>query len=83
MSYDFGTAPFVVLLTHDGGNGPAANTAGDDMSDPNKAPGEPKKDELNAEELDGVSGGAIDAFLDFTTSRDTYTDKPPVTKKNA
>jgi hypothetical protein len=49
------------------------------MSDPKKVPSEPKKDELNDEELDGVSGGAIDAFLDFTRAGPTV--EPGTEKK--
>ena len=52
------------------------------MADPNKVPppSEPKKnEELNAEELEGVSGGAIDAFLDFTRREPAV--EPGTTKK--
>jgi len=41
------------------------------MADPTKKPIEPKKVELSDDELNNVTGGAIDAFLDFTRSGET------------
>ena len=51
------------------------------MADPTKEPIEPKKDELSADELDTVTGGAIDAFLDFTRSGSPPPSEKPDVRK--
>ena len=40
------------------------------MADP-KVPSEPKIEELTANELDAVTGGAVDAFIYFDESKST------------
>jgi hypothetical protein len=42
------------------------------MSDPKKAADEPKTTELSSDELDAVTGGAIDSYMYFQNSDGTF-----------
>ena len=41
------------------------NAAGNGMSDPKKAAEEPKTTDLSSDELDAVTGGAVDGYMYF------------------
>jgi hypothetical protein len=47
------------------------------MADPTKKHIEPKKDELSAAELDGVTGGAIDSYMYFQNKDDALAKDSP------